>query len=124
MDFTTLEEATPGAPNIGPVPFIRGDIDEDGEVNDTDLDLFFDYLAGDVETICPDRLDINDDERIDVSDGTFLAQALAGERQIPLPFPDPGPDPSNSPTGDDLPECMEEGDDMPEPPDDGDGGEG
>ena len=95
---------TPGAGNEeAPVDFIRGDCNEDGVVDsapqaeNTDLAVLWDYLSGVGEPpACEDRLDVNDDGRITVSDPIcFLRNYLyADTPALPPPFPEPGPDPT------------------------------
>lgn len=104
-----MDAPTPGAANIATldVPFHRGDVDGDADVDDDDLTMFLELTHTSTAPLeCPDRLDVNDDGRIDVSDGSFLARALApGGPAIPAPHPDPGVDP----TPDDLVPCSVEG---------------
>jgi len=99
-DFTVLLEPTPGAPNAPPLEappalFVRGDADEDGDVDADDLATWTELVLLGLGRIppCEDRLDVNDDGVIDIADGNFLALALEpGGPAIPPPFPEIGPD--------------------------------
>ncbi len=101
-----LDAPSPGEPNSAtlPVTFVRGDVDEDGTVAEADLTLFLELTHdGPGDFGCADRLDVNDDGEVDISDGSLLARAIApGGPPIPAPYPDPGVDP----TPDELPECV------------------
>jgi hypothetical protein len=98
---------TPGGPNSGavgppPVTFLRGDADEDGDVDADDLDAWLAvvHLDSGALAACEDRFDANDDGEIDIADADFLAVALApGGPAIPQPFPFAGLDP----TADNIP---------------------
>ena len=110
-DIITLEKATPGGPNQetgDPLPgdqgkFIRGDADGNGHLTVSDMSLVLKVVNGQASPPpCQDRLDANDDGKIDLQDVAFLRDVLFGTLQIPPPFPDAGVDP----TPDDLP-CPE-----------------
>ena len=79
--------------------FKRGDANNDGAVNGSDLAYLNDYLfnAGDPPS-CMDAADVNDDGTIDISDSVYLGNYLSGGEVPPAPFPDCGADP----TGDGL----------------------
>ena len=108
-DFEVLVAPSPGAPNEGEIiiPFVRGDVDGNGVVDSLDLDLLLTLIQNsDAFVPCADALDVNDDGVIDVSDATFLGQALASDGpEIPAPFPNAGTDPTDT---DLLPPCEEE----------------
>src|SRR5262249_1836282 len=95
---------------VGPranLPFRRGDVNQDGEVDLRDAIYLFDALfLGGREVRCLDAADINDDGQTapDVSDGAYLLNWLFLEGKTPPP---PGPfkcgyDP---PDKDDFMEC-------------------
>lgn len=94
-----LAVPTPGSPNsdpIGPALFVRGDLDFDLDVDEDDLNLLSGHFSGSpVSTQCADRLDVNDNGVITVSDVTFLLQALSGTATIPEPYPTEGVDPTS-----------------------------
>lgn len=93
-----LSVPTPGTPNadpVGPALFVRGDLDFDLDVDVDDLDLLSGHFSGSpISTECADRLDVNDNGVISVSDVSFLVQALSGNLTIPEPFPQEGVDPT------------------------------
>ena len=93
-----LSVPTPGTPNsdpVGPALFVRGDLDFDLDVDVDDLDLLSGHFSGSpISTECADRLDVNDNGVISVSDVSFLVQALSGNLTIPEPFPAEGVDPT------------------------------
>jgi len=76
--------------------FIRGDADNDGQVDDADATLIMGYaLSGAPKPVCMDAADADDNGIVDLSDATFLLHYLNGGPIIPQPFPDCGPDPTN-----------------------------
>jgi hypothetical protein len=100
---------TPGATNKPQgFLFIRGDCNEDGVLDETadpnqnvDFLALRAYLTGGPSPQCLDRLDINDDGAVGISDLNYFLHYFfyADEPSLPPPFPDPGPDP----TADELP---------------------
>ncbi|HVR73857.1 MAG TPA: lamin tail domain-containing protein [Planctomycetota bacterium] len=102
-----LREPTPGASNTEPPPtdlggtFVRGDANDDGRVNVTDMIALLKVLF-DASPLpsCVDRLDANDDGRVDLTDVLFIGQALHGRGP---PFPPPYPLAGTDPTPDALP---------------------
>lgn len=87
-----------------PLPFQRGDCNDDGSTNLSDVVFLLGYLfpspsgpANDL--LCIDAGDTNDDGTVNVSDVIFLLSALFGVPPVPLPDPagscaqDPTPDP-------------------------------
>ncbi len=82
------------------VPFVRGDVNNDGNVAISDPVLGLRYLFGFRTVPCPDSVDQNDDGKIDIGDPLrVLGYLFAGGPPPRPPFPMPGPDP----TPDDLP---------------------
>ena len=74
--------------------FIRGDVNQDGQVDISDPIKLLNFLfqAG-PEPFCLGAADLNDDTLIDVSDTIYhIAFILAGGPQPPLPFPECGAD--------------------------------
>ncbi len=79
--------------------FIRGDADQDTQVDDADASLIMDYaLSGAPKPECMDAADADDNGVVNINDATFILHYLNGGPLIPEPFPDCGPDP----TGDTL----------------------
>ncbi len=75
--------------------FIRGDANQDGEVDISDPIYISNYLQGSAELGCWDAADVNDDERIDEEDYLYLLKYLFEGGQRPLaPFPTAGNDES------------------------------
>ena len=107
-----LATPTPGAANSGPflppasmdADFVRGDADENGRVNVQDMSRIVQVLfEAAAAPPCRDRLDANDDGDLDLTDATFVGDALFRRGPPPPdPFPELGPDP----TADDL-ECLD-----------------
>jgi hypothetical protein len=92
---------TPGSENADPlttpeVPFVRADANGDGVVDSTDLEQLSQFLSGVAPLpACLDRLDVNDDGEINVSDLNYLVETLFEDGPpIPAPHPSPGSDPS------------------------------
>ncbi len=69
--------------------FIRGDADQSGGLLLTDAVATFGYLfLGGDEPQCPDALDSNADDRVDLSDGVYVLNHLfTGGPAPPTPFP-------------------------------------
>ncbi|NCF98630.1 MAG: hypothetical protein GWP39_03855 [Planctomycetia bacterium] len=98
-DAVPLSVPTPGGPNAEPIPpvvFVRGDLDLDLDVDEDDLALLTGHFSGSpVITLCADRLDINDNGEVTISDLSYLIQALEPNGPvIPEPFPSEGVDPT------------------------------
>jgi hypothetical protein len=77
-----------------PEHFIRGDVDGNDEINVSDVGGILSYLSG-LVPVCRelDRLDVNDDGQIDVSDPPYLMRFLfGGGSPPPAPYPLPGAD--------------------------------
>ncbi len=79
-----------------PARFIRGDGDADGSLGVSDVITQLEYLyLAQPGPACLDRLDANDDARIDISDPIFLLFYLfSGGPKPPPPFPGEGVDPT------------------------------
>jgi hypothetical protein len=76
--------------------FIRGDADQDAEVDDADATLIMNYvLSGAPTPECMDAADADDNGVVNINDATFILHYLNGGPQIPEPFPDCGPDPTD-----------------------------
>ena len=72
--------------------FVRGDVNNDGQVNISDVNRLFDYLfLGDLPPCEPDSADVNDDGVVNITDGSVLLHYLFnGGDPPPSPFPDSG----------------------------------
>ena len=83
--------------------FLRGDTNEDGDVDISDASATLSFLFTGAEQVsCDDALDANDDGGVDIGDPVYTLNYLfLGRAEIPAPFPRPGPDR----TEDDL-HCM------------------
>ena len=97
-DPANLQLPTPGEPNADkelPPMFVRGDLDLNEVVNQEDLNLLEQHFDGaPIFTLCPDRLDVDDNGLISVSDLLFLAKFLDGIVEMPMPYPNAGLDPT------------------------------
>ena len=99
-----LAEPTPGEINseaAAPVEpkedkFIRGDANDDGRLNVTDMTYIMSVLFhGEPMPRCQDPLDANDDGAINLSDSLFLGNALFRQGlSIPPPYPQANVDPT------------------------------
>jgi len=88
--------------DIVPTLFLRGDANNSGKVDLSDVVFTLNLLYGknDTNPVCMDALDANDDGRIDISDGVTMLLYLFGDGAIlPAPFPDPGIDPTEDALG-------------------------
>ncbi len=95
----TIEDRTPRR------VFIRGDPNDDLELNITDGIFVLNFLfTGGPDARCRDAMDANDTGTVDLTDGIYIFQFLflGGPPPRP-PFPEAGEDP----TADPLPECVE-----------------
>jgi len=83
------------------VLFVRGDVNEDGVVDISDVVATLVFLfAGGPGPACLDRADVDDDGTVRINDPIYLLGWLfGGGPQVPAPFPEPGKDP----TPDNLP---------------------
>lgn len=79
-------------PVFGAGPFIRGDVNQDGDVDMTDgIMVLRVVILGDGEFECEKAADANDTAHVDFSDGIYLLQFLfLGAAPPPSPFPDSG----------------------------------
>lgn len=87
-----------------PAPFVRGDVNSDGQVSISDLMALVRYVVINGESIsCLDSADIDDDGRVTIGDPILLISALFDPQTpaaLPMPFPDPGMDPTDDLLGD------------------------
>lgn len=76
--------------------FVRGDCDQDGEVNITDAIVCLSYLfLGGIKPTCLDACDSDDSEELDITDGIRILDFLfLGGQPSPPPFPEEDLDPS------------------------------
>jgi hypothetical protein len=81
--------------------FIRGDFDENRDVNLSDVlgILRFLFVSGERPVACGDFADVTDDGRVDISDAIYLAMHMFLGGPEPSP---PGQPPGLDPTADDL----------------------
>ncbi len=85
-----------------PPEFIRGDANDNGEVNISDPIYLLEFLfAGGSPPPCEDAADANDDGKLDLADAVAALTYLFGGGTIPPPSPPgpPGPDPTLDPLG-------------------------
>jgi hypothetical protein len=83
-----------GTPGFATLAFLRGDSNEDDELNLTDAVFTLNYLFNNgVEPYCLDASDTNDDGIVDVTDGVYLLGFLfLGGPEPPPPYPVEGTD--------------------------------
>jgi hypothetical protein len=82
--------------------FIRGDANNDGNVDISDVSAILGSPA------CPLAADVDDDGDVDSDDADYLQAYVfnpIGNPPPPAPFPDCGPDPTNPQPGDDCSGC-------------------
>ena len=91
-----LAAPTPGGPNIRSIPFRRGDVTIDGEINLTDFISFLNFLfLGGGEPSCPKAADSDDSGSLDITDSVYILNFLfLGGSAPAAPFPDCGVDPT------------------------------
>ena len=90
------------APQEEVVLFIRGDVNDDGKVNDTDVTELLNRFNPKNENFsdCEDAKDVNDDGFVNMTDAIFLSQFLRnGGESPPAPFPFAGEDPTDDDLG-------------------------
>jgi hypothetical protein len=77
--------------------FIRGDANQDYQVDEADAYFILDYLfVGDPSPECMDAADADDSGTVDRADVTFILNyKFLGTASPPPPFPDCGPDPTD-----------------------------
>jgi len=107
-DFPFLRTPVPGWNNLPNTaedqplserfPFLRGDVDGDGQLTLSDAVSLLQYLFGgqplSSNQPCLDAADVNDDGRLDISDGiTLLEHLFDGGTPPAAPFPESGYDP-------------------------------
>lgn len=76
--------------------FIRGDANQDGNIDISDAVYILRYLFVIGPMGCQDAADVNDDGVIDIGDAVRLLDFLfwSGAAPIPAPYPEPGQDPT------------------------------
>ncbi|MFN0057134.1 MAG: dockerin type I repeat-containing protein [Planctomycetota bacterium] len=78
---------------VSAVDFIRGDANNDGEVDLADASRIVGHLSGVAPNACLDAMDVNDDGQVDVGDLTTLYIYLFAFGPRPaMPFPECGND--------------------------------
>jgi hypothetical protein len=86
-----LSAPTPTGPQ-----FIRGDANNDNQVDTADAMFLMSYLsAGGPSPECMDAADADDSGTVDTSDVTLILNYTLGAAPPPPPFPDCGPDPTD-----------------------------
>lgn len=95
-------------PTIGGDDFLRGDIDQDGQllINDPILVLGYLFVEGSEVPACFDSADVNDDGSVGIADVISLLGFIFDAPGASAP---PAPGPTNcgpDPTGDTLPACV------------------
>ncbi len=77
--------------------FIRGDADQNNQVDDADVTFIMNYLLmGGSKPKCMDAADADDNGVVDIGDTTFILHYVnGGGPPPPAPFPDCGPDPTS-----------------------------
>ena len=87
--------------DVGSNEFVRGDFDNNGLIDITDVLLLLQYLIlGDGEVICADASDANDDGLVDVTDALFTLLVIFNSGEIPAPgMFECGEDPSDDEIG-------------------------
>ncbi len=101
--FVVLSSSASGADPV----FKRGDANNDGAVDGSDVSYINDYLfnGGDPPP-CMDAADVNDDGSVDISDSSSLVDYLFnGGQAPPAPFPDCGSDPTSDGLSCDISTC-------------------
>jgi hypothetical protein len=83
---------SPGTVVFPPRPFLRGDGNNDGEVNASDGIYVLDWLfRGGAEPPCLEAADINGNRQVNIADPVYLFQALfIGGPPPPAPYPECG----------------------------------
>jgi hypothetical protein len=97
--LTILPGLYSGEITLGASPgtqFLRGDVDENGEVDLSDALALVNYLfTGQATATCLDTLDADDSGSVDLTDSIYLLNYLfKGGTPPPPPFPEPGLDPT------------------------------
>ncbi len=84
--------------------FVRGDVNDDGQINIADPIALLGYLfGGEAAPGCEDTGDANDDGALNIADAvTILGHLFGGTGNLPAPFPACGTDP----TEDSLTTCV------------------
>jgi len=98
------------------VPFVRGDVNQDGAVQMSDsLSIICELFLGCPLASCRDAADVNDSGEVDVADPIYLLNYLFvdGDMRPPPPFPGCGTDPTEDAASCEL---FDNGDCVSEPP--------
>ncbi len=89
----------------GDEQFVRGDSNDDADVNIADAVYILQNLfANGPAIVCPDAADANDDEDVNIADPVYLLQWIFANGPVP-PAPGPGPACGPDPEGDALGTC-------------------
>ena len=84
-------------PNVAPPEFVRGDANDDGNVDIADAVAMLGILfSGDPPAACADATDVNDDGLFDISDPISELSALFSGGTIAAPNGACGPDPTDT----------------------------
>ncbi len=77
-------------------PFVRGDVEENGQLNITDAIAVLVYLfSGGATPRCLDAADVNDSGDLNITDAiSLLGYLFSAGREPAAPFPEPGRDPT------------------------------
>ncbi|MAW77824.1 MAG: hypothetical protein CMJ95_10640 [Planctomycetes bacterium] len=95
---TSFDNNSNGVPDECEVEFVRGDANNNGNVNVADAYWILLHVFFDLALDCNDAADVNNDGAINLSDAIYMYSALVGFGPVPPPpFPDCGLD-----TGDNL----------------------
>jgi hypothetical protein len=90
--FEVYPATSPGVVSFAARAFLRGDGNNDGQVNLTDAVSVLDWLfRGGAEPACLEAADINGSLGVNIADAVYLLQALfIGGPEPPAPFPECG----------------------------------
>lgn len=93
LGFLLLFPLTSAAFGAAERPFVRGDVDDDGTLDVSDVAVCLSYLFRGLPVHCPAAVDSNDDGGLDVSDAVYALRYLFARGPVlPAPFPDCGED--------------------------------
>jgi hypothetical protein len=80
--------------------FVRGDANDDGRVDLSDVVQVLCVLFARITAVCRDAVDANDSGTLDIGDAIAILAYLFVQGAMPLaPFPVPGPDPTSDALG-------------------------
>jgi hypothetical protein len=106
-DAGDLQECCNGTLDIG-IPddcdatqFVRGDSNQDGDIDIADAVSVLNYLFNNSGTLCIDANDVNDSGTVSITDAVNVLCFIfcPGTPLPPTPFPECGPDPTPDPLG-------------------------